>query len=79
MPLRVAIPVNVIKPIMLATESGCPASHNAATLPMSASGTLPIMMKVRTADRYRLNRMAKINARESADSAAIVRLASSWD
>ena len=51
MPLRVAMPVNVMKPIMLATESGCPASHNAATLPMSASGTLPMMMRASTTDR----------------------------
>jgi hypothetical protein len=46
---------------------------------MSASGTLPMMMSVRTTDRYRLNRMAKINASDSTDSAAIMRLASSWD
>ena len=34
----------------LATENGWPAIHSAATLPISASGTLPMMMSARTAD-----------------------------
>ena len=51
MPLRVAMPASVMKPIMLATDSGWPASHSAATEPMSASGTLPMMMSAKTAER----------------------------
>ena len=44
MPLRAAMPVSVMKPIMLATDSGWPTSHSAATEPISASGTLPMMI-----------------------------------
>ena len=51
MPLRVLMPVSVMKPIMLATDSGCPAIHSAATLPISASGTLPMMISASTAER----------------------------
>ena len=51
MPLREAMPVSVMKPIMEATESGCPAIQSAATLPISASGTLPMMMRASTAER----------------------------
>ena len=43
--MREAMPVSVMKPIMLATDSGCPASHSAATEPISASGTLPMMIE----------------------------------
>ena len=51
MPLRAAMPVSVMKPIMLATDSGWPASHNAATEPISASGTLPMMISDNIAER----------------------------
>jgi len=54
MPLRAAIPVSVMKPTMLATDSGCPTSQSAATEPISASGTLPMMISARMADLYRL-------------------------
>ena len=54
MPLRVEMPVSVMKPIMLATDSGCPAHQSATTEPMSASGTLPMMIPASSTDRYRL-------------------------
>ena len=72
MPLRVLMPASVTKPIMLATESGCPAIQSAATLPISASGTLPMMISASTGDRYRLCSTMKISAseieREDADA-----------
>ena len=51
MPLRAAIPVSVMKPTMLATDSGWPASHSAATAPIRASGRLPMMISASTAER----------------------------
>jgi hypothetical protein len=40
-----------MKPMALATENGWSAIHSAATLPISASGTLPMMMRASTLDR----------------------------
>ena len=51
MPLRAAIPASVMKPTMLATDSGWPVSASAATEPISASGTLPMMIAASTAER----------------------------
>jgi hypothetical protein len=45
---------SVMKPIMVPTESGCPAIHKAITLPISARGILPMTMRDSTADLYRL-------------------------
>ena len=52
--MRALMPASVMKPIMEATDSGCPASHSATTLPIRASGTLPMMIMANTAERYRL-------------------------
>ena len=41
----------MMKPIIDATESGCPTSQSAATEPIRASGTLPMMMSARAAER----------------------------
>ena len=62
--MRVLMPASVMKPIMLATESGCPAIQSATTLPISASGTLPMMISASTGDRYRLCSTMKISASE---------------
>ena len=51
MPLRATMPVSVTKPIIEATERGSPATKSAATLPMSASGTLPMTMRASTPER----------------------------
>lgn len=51
MPLSAAMPVSVMKPIMEATESGWPAHHNAATEPISASGTEPMITRAKSTDR----------------------------
>ncbi|GJD76165.1 hypothetical protein CFIICLFH_4415 [Methylobacterium goesingense] len=51
MPLRATMPVSVTKPIIEATERGSPAMKSAATLPMSASGTLPMTMRASTPER----------------------------
>ena len=40
MPLRAAMPASVMKPIIEATDSGCPATLSAITLPISASGNV---------------------------------------
>ena len=40
-----------MKPIIEATESGCPAIQSAATDPINASGTLPITMSAKSAER----------------------------
>ena len=50
MPLRAAMPASVMKPIIDATDSGWPAIHSAITLPIRASGMLPMMMSASTAD-----------------------------
>jgi len=39
------MPVSVMKPTMLATESGCPAMFSAMTLPIRASGTLAMIIR----------------------------------
>ena len=44
----------VMKPMALATENGCPAIQSAATLPMSANGTLPMMINASAVERYRV-------------------------
>ena len=51
MPLRVAMPVRVMKPIIEATDRGWPAIQSATTEPMSASGTLVMMMATKTTER----------------------------
>ncbi len=51
MPLRVAIPVSVMKPTMEATDKGCPASQSAVTEPISARGTLAMMMATNSTER----------------------------
>ena len=51
MPLRALMPASVTKPIMLPTDSGNPAIQSAATLPISASGMLTMMINASTAER----------------------------
>ena len=51
MPLRVAMPASVMKPTIEATDRLMPPSHIAITLPMSASGMLPMTMPASTTDR----------------------------
>ena len=51
MPLRAEMPASVMNPIIEATESGWPASHSAATEPISASGMLPITISASTVER----------------------------
>ena len=39
-----------MKPIIKATDKGCPAIHKALTDPIRASGTEPMMISAQTAD-----------------------------
>ncbi len=51
MPFRAAMPVERDEADHRATESGCPAHHRAATEPISASGTEPMMMRAKSVER----------------------------
>ena len=51
MPLRGAMPVSVMNLIIDTTDSGCPTSHRTASDPITASGTLPMMMSASAAER----------------------------